>query len=204
MPRSREFDEQVVLTRAMELFWEKGYLATSVQDLVDHMGINRFSIYSTFGDKKGLFLAALHRYRQTVLAARVAELENGHRGLEAIRRYFSQVVDTLAGPQGWRGCLVVNTSVELANEGGEVIEVLLAHERSMRRNFQAALDRARRDRELAVARSTEELAAHLVLQDMGLSVLAKSRPRREDLWRRVEVALSPLYLRAADASSSIQ
>jgi TetR/AcrR family transcriptional repressor of nem operon len=200
MPRTKEFDEQVVVTRAMRLFWEKGYGSTSVQDLVDHMGINRFSIYSTFGDKRGLFLAALERYRATVLAARQAELNNGRQGLGGIRGYFDRLVEGFAGPEGWKGCLLVNTSVEMAAEGGPVTEILLTHERQLRGAFLQSLLRARQSNELISARDPADLAAHLTLQDMGLGVLAKARPSREELRRRVEVALSPLYFRAADAS----
>ena len=60
MPRSKEFDPDVVLDRATDLFWKKGYEATSIKDLVAHMRINRFSLYSTFGDKQHLFLAAFY------------------------------------------------------------------------------------------------------------------------------------------------
>ncbi len=64
MPRVKEFDPDQALDRAMELFWRKGYEATSVQDLVEHMGINRFSLYDTFGSKHELFMAALDRYSE--------------------------------------------------------------------------------------------------------------------------------------------
>ena len=59
MGRSREFDENVVLQKAMELFWEQGYEKTSLSDLVEHMGIHRRSLYDTFGDKHTLFLKTL-------------------------------------------------------------------------------------------------------------------------------------------------
>ena len=64
MPRAKEFDPEMVLDKAMDLFWTKGYEATSIKALVDHMGINRFSLYSTFGDKHQLFLRACDRYHE--------------------------------------------------------------------------------------------------------------------------------------------
>ena len=63
MPRTKAFDEQEVLEKAMELFWKKGYYATSIQDLVNHLGINRASLYDTFGGKKKLFLHTFSHYR---------------------------------------------------------------------------------------------------------------------------------------------
>ena len=70
MPRSREFDVDETLERAMTLFWERGYEATSVQDLVERTGVNRSSLYSVYGDKQGVFLAVLDRYRDRVVSRR--------------------------------------------------------------------------------------------------------------------------------------
>ncbi len=60
-PRHKAFDPSTVLNEAVDVFWTQGYEATSVQDLVDHMGINRFSMYDTFGNKHELFMSACHR-----------------------------------------------------------------------------------------------------------------------------------------------
>ncbi len=64
MARHKEFDQDEALQKAMEAFWARGYEATSMQDLVEHMGINRQSLYDTFGDKHSLFLKALDRYHE--------------------------------------------------------------------------------------------------------------------------------------------
>ena len=66
MARQKEFDREEALDRAMAAFWSKGYAATSIEDLVAHMGIQRGSLYGTFGDKRRLFLAALDRYQRVV------------------------------------------------------------------------------------------------------------------------------------------
>ena len=67
MPRVKLFDEKEVLTKAMNLFWRKGYSATSVQDLVNHLGINRGSLYDTFGNKEQLFNQSLALYRNSTI-----------------------------------------------------------------------------------------------------------------------------------------
>ncbi len=65
MARTKDFDEQEVLKKAVCLFWNKGYNATSMQDLVDQLGISRSSLYDTYGDKHTLYLKALEEYQQT-------------------------------------------------------------------------------------------------------------------------------------------
>ena len=74
MPRPKAFDPDAALQQAMQVFWERGYEATSVQDLVQGMGINRFSLYSTFGGKHQLFVTALERYRDTIVADLLARI----------------------------------------------------------------------------------------------------------------------------------
>src|SRR2546428_10205183 len=114
MPRPKAFDPDEALQKAMQVFWERGYEATSVEDLVQHMGLNRFSLYSTFGGKHQLFVAALERYRDTIVADLVGELEQSAAGLAAIRQFFTRLVDFFASSQGWCGCLMTHTAVELS------------------------------------------------------------------------------------------
>ena len=114
MPRPKAFDPDAALQKAMHVFWERGYEATSVQDLVEGMGINRFSLYSTFGNKHQLFVTVLERYCATIGANLVGDLEHSAAGLTAIRQFFTRLVDFFASAKGWRGCLMTNTAVELA------------------------------------------------------------------------------------------
>src|SRR5215831_3253346 len=93
MPRPKAFDPDEALQKAMQVFWERGYAATSVEDLVQRMGINRFSLYSTFGGKHQLFVAALERYRETIVADLVGALEQSAAGRAAIRHFFTRLVD---------------------------------------------------------------------------------------------------------------
>lgn len=110
MPRQKEFDPERVLEKAMGVFWEKGYHATSVRDLVERMGINRFSMYDTFGGKRQLFLAALDRYTRRTRDGMLGALERSDQGLPAIRQYLMSVVDEYSARSGWRGCLMINSA----------------------------------------------------------------------------------------------
>lgn len=193
MPRSKEFSEDLVLSRAMEMFWEKGYESTSVQDLVDCMGINRFSIYSTFGDKEGLFLAALDRYGATVVEQRVQEMEDGHGGRAAIENYFARLVDCYGRPGGWRGCFMINCAVELGSlEASSASERILAHTLRVEAALENAIEVASERGEITSSRPSGDLAGFLLNQVFGLGVLAKVQPDMETLRARVETALSVL------------
>ena len=88
MPRPKSFDPDHALDRAMCAFWKKGYASTSISDLTKAMGINKFSLYSTFGDKRAVFLAALDRYSAQVVGTLLDTLENPESGLAEIRGYF--------------------------------------------------------------------------------------------------------------------
>lgn len=114
MARNKEFDEQVVLKKAMELFWKQGYEKTSMQDLVNHMGIHRRSIYDTFGDKYSLFLASLKFYEVFVAEELTKIISNSSTVKIAIKNIFEYVVNLAEFEIYPAGCFAVNTAVELS------------------------------------------------------------------------------------------
>lgn len=109
MARHRGFEEDVVVDRALELFWERGHAATSVQDLVDHLGINRGSIYRTFGSKDGLYRRALDRYSTAGLAG----LEEALAGDAALADRFGAYLEKMFAEPDVRGCFVGRSVAEL-------------------------------------------------------------------------------------------
>ena len=192
MPRPKAFDPDEVLHKAMQVFWERGYEATSMQDLVECMGINRFSLYSTFGDKHQLFLAALARYRDKVVARLVDELERSDAGLAAIRQFFTRLIDSFASAQGWRGCLITNTAVELAPHDPHAASTVQAHVVRLEEAFSRVLLQAQQTHALAATHSCRNLARFLTGSALGLGVLAKTTPGRQALEGYVSVVLSVL------------
>src|SRR3989337_2583926 len=88
MPWDKNFDVRETLEKAMQTFWARGYEATSMQDLVDCTGINRGSLYATYGDKRALFVAALHRYIEWMRDELLADIAARHGPREAIRQSF--------------------------------------------------------------------------------------------------------------------
>src|SRR3984893_15359856 len=115
----KQFDRVQVLDRAIVAFWTRGYTETSIDDLVEATGINRGSIYGTFGDKRRLFLMALDRYWDTVANAMIVELADPD-PRRAIERMFDALTRRTCDPRFPRGCLITNTSLECPTCGDEI------------------------------------------------------------------------------------
>ena len=112
--RPRAFDRDTVLDAAVRVFWEKGYEGTSLDDLTTAMGINRPSIYATFGKKHDLFLAAIDRYAAVQGMAQSAPLREEPNIRDAVAGYFRQIIKTVSSGDGPRGCLIGSVATEVA------------------------------------------------------------------------------------------
>ena len=119
MGRPREFDEPAALDAAMDCFWRQGYEATSVRDLAAQMGISGTSLYNAFGDKRSLFRDVLNRYAERSTRERIARLEAALPPKEAIRAFLGEIVERALDADR-RGCLLVNTTLEIARHDPEV------------------------------------------------------------------------------------
>lgn len=199
MARQREFDRDEALDRAMAVFWAKGYEATSIEDLVARMGIQRGSLYGTFGDKRRLFLTALDRYERVVAQELFDALRAPGSGIAAIRRFFRLRVDGALARRRPLGCLLTNSAVELArgNPGAAKVETSLAR---LERAFLQTLVRAREAGEIAATHNLRALARFLTSSAQGLSVIAKVTPERSVLDDIVAVILSVVESTPSKAS----
>src|SRR5262249_48979443 len=191
MVRNKQFDKHAVLDEAVQLFWERGYQATSIQDLVDHLGVNRQSLYDTYGGKEQLFLAALQRYREMRGAPIRRLLELGGPVLQILKEFFESSVNDLLS-NGCKGCLMVNTTAELAGQEEAIAQVSAAHARELEGALAGLLVRAQHNGEIASDRSPVELARFLLNTLNGLSVTAKATRDRKVLNDVVSVALLAL------------
>src|SRR5271154_6957199 len=108
MARTKDFDEDVVLTRAMNLFWSRGYNATSMEDLVSGLGISRSSLYDTYTDKHSLFIKALENYQQMGYAKMHEIASHPGPAKVTIRKLIEQVTDGLLECKDRKGCFLVN------------------------------------------------------------------------------------------------
>ena len=173
MARTREFDEDDALERAMHLFWEQGYARTSVRDLVAATGVAHAGLYAAFGDKRGLFDAALERYANTFTTRHFGALEAKGAGREEIEAFFASVVDATRDGQFRYGCLMAST----ANEFGGASDVPAAVGANLARQIRAfanALRNARRAGTVGDDIDVLAVAKGWVVTFHGLSTLARA------------------------------
>jgi len=190
MARPREFDRNEALDKAINIFWLQGYDGTSVQDLVDTMGIQRGSLYAAFGDKHQLFLEALDRYEQAFHCQLLELLRSSAK--EGIRQLFAQVVVDCSCDRGNKGCFITNTAVGLSQGDAETAVRIQANFLRMENAFAEALERARISGELTDEHEPRALARFLTNSLQGLRVLSKSSIAPEVLAEVVSVSLSVL------------
>lgn len=175
MARTKEFDPDAALQSALELFWRRGYEATSVADLVEHLGIGRASIYATFGGKNELYLKAMDRYAEMRDPLLLAELSQPGPALPAVRAVVRRFAAEAASPNGrLNGCFVTNTAAELApHDPAAARRVEISWER-LEAPLHSALVRAQAQGELAGDRDPRALARMLLVLLQGIRVVGKA------------------------------
>lgn len=189
MARPKSFNQDQALEKAMHLFWEKGFEATSIQDLVEHLGINRQSIYDTFGDKKEFFLKCLELYRNRDADEKLSNLEH-----QNVQEVFSNIFDFLIEEfiNDDRGCLMANSTLELANRDKEVARIVCSNLENQEANFKQLLVAAQKKGELSPDKNPEALARYLFNSIQGLRVTAKASANRARLEDIAKITLSVL------------
>jgi TetR/AcrR family transcriptional repressor of nem operon len=192
MARPREFDEAAALDVAMDCFWRGGYEATSVRDLAAEMGINGPSLYNTFGDKRALFRAALRRYVERSSRERIARLEGRLPPKEAIRAFIAEIVERSLDDRERRGCLLVNSALEIAPHDAELGAEIAARLGEIEAFFRHAIAAAQTEGSVPPDRDPADLARLLLGVILGVRVLARANPQRDLLEGVVRPALTLL------------
>ncbi|MER7012418.1 TetR/AcrR family transcriptional regulator [Saccharopolyspora sp. NPDC000359] len=192
--RPREFDKDQALARALELFWSRGYGATSIQELVDALGVERGSLYGTFGDKRRFYLDAVRLYWDVYERHLVAALDTTPL-LPALREVLThparldELVSDVGVPQG---CLVGNTTAELVPHDSEATEVV---SRSYRRFTEVLTDALRRGQaagEVTGNARPEDQAQLLLYVVQGLSLVSRAGLDRTAALAAIDTAIEAL------------
>ncbi len=176
MPWEKQFDADAALTKAMQAFWARGYEATSMQDLVACMGINRGSLYATFGDKRRLFLQALRRYDRLHRVDWVEGLCAGKAPKAAILAVFDGAIDMALRGGSRDGCLLVNTAQELSPHDPEVAAIVEASLAGMEAFFREKVGAGKVIGEIPDKVEATQAGRALLGLLVGLRVLSRSRP----------------------------
>jgi len=178
--------------RAMELFWEHGYSAASLTQLTACMGINRQSLYDTYGDKRGLFLKALDRYSGLIGGRLLASLSTEAPWLNEIKATIAALIGFLVEFPKPRACLMANTAMEIARHDQTVADKVQAFHRTLEDAFEVALRNARHRREIASTADLPALAKYLVSVANGMAATAKAGATKQNLRDIAGVALTAL------------
>ena len=190
--RPRIFDEEEILNRAIDVFWAKGYDATTTEDLLQCMNLNKGSLYHTFGSKRDLFIRALDHFSSHSWRALDLQIRSAETPIAGIRKFFSELATTGAQVH-LKGCFMGNTIAELASTDPELKEKAAASLRAMEDLFYKYLEAARKSKELKTKEDTRILARYLVTVWNGLNITRRMYAQKGILEPLIKMQLEPLY-----------
>jgi TetR/AcrR family transcriptional regulator, transcriptional repressor for nem operon len=191
MARPREFDEGAVLDAAVQCFWARGYESTSVKDLIERTGLTAASLYNAYGDKRAIFRIALDHYIERSIGVRIQRCE-ALAPRDAIRSFFDDILRRSLGDRERKGCMVVNSALELAPHDPEFREVIAGALKRIESFFLTCVEKGQADGTIASYRPALGVAQHLLGVLMGVRVLARVRPERPLLEGVISTALASL------------
>jgi TetR/AcrR family transcriptional repressor of nem operon len=190
MGRPKQFDPDAAVSTAMDLFWRRGYGATTPAELVEALEIGKGSLYNTFQNKHSLFEQALRRYGDQ----RVAGLTEVLSRPESVRNRLQAALERLAAPEHAylrrRGCLAVNTAAELGERDKAATAIVRDVFERMERALQVTIEEGQHSGELDADSDAKEIASLLLSTIIGMTVIAKTSDRTERLQRVVRALMS--------------
>lgn len=178
MARPREFDEDAVLDAAIRCFWSQGYEATSVRDLAGSMGLTGASLYNAFGDKRSLFRRALERYLDQGIRKLIARWEQEPSPTAAIRGVLAELITRSVEDTERRGCFLINSALEVAPHDPEFARMIDGAMGETESFYRRCIERGQRDGSIDAGQTPENLARLLLGIQIGIRVMARTRPDR--------------------------
>ena len=192
MARPPAFERQVVLEQAMQVFWTKGYAATSVADLTAAMNLSKSSLYGAFGDKHAVFLEAVEFYRDHVTARVRSAINLPKPARQVIRSILGRAVDRILEPDGRRGCFLNNSAVEVAPHDPATAERCRSGLLLMEDSFERLVRRAQAEGDIAVEHDSRKLARLLNGTVNGIMVIGKANPDYQTLKDIVDAVMKAM------------
>jgi TetR/AcrR family transcriptional repressor of nem operon len=170
MPRTEVFNRREVLNKAKNIFWLKGYNGTSIQDLVDVTGLNRSSIYNSFGSKMELYLQSLKKYQADI--SQLFEKANGQNrnAIETIGLVFLYVLEDILDDTEEKGCMLINCQTEMGNQDAQLHGLLGVYQERLAGIFQNWVIRGQAEGTIRTDEKSELLAYYLVNAYQGLRI----------------------------------
>jgi TetR/AcrR family transcriptional regulator, transcriptional repressor for nem operon len=174
MARTKDFNENEVLTKAMHLFWSRGYKATSMEDLVGGLGISRSSLYDTYTNKHTLFIKALEHYQQMGFV-KIQEIMNSPGSAkETVKKLIEHATIGLSDGKKKMGCFLVNAEVEVAPHDKKVNNLVCSNDQQMEDIFYQVIQKGKKDGEIKSPQDARALARFISNTVKGMHVTAKT------------------------------
>lgn len=173
----KQFNREEALERAMALFWANGYEATSIQELVETMGVNRASLYDTFGNKQSIYNQALDKYCNIaqLQIEKIANSQPPDANASAIAILKNILIELLVSDSSMKqaGCFINNTAVELGPHDAVLAEKVNVFWQLIENNFKSLLDKAVSQNEIPRDTNTQEMASFVNTMMQGMAVRNK-------------------------------
>ena len=181
MVRTREFNPEEALDKAMNLFWERGYQHTSMEDLVQHTGVSRYGLYGTFGNKDDIYRKALMRYTEMMKDEMQRHLRQPNAGRKELEASFKFIGEFISSDAGQRGCMACNTANELAPHDPEMAEHMKMLWNGLRELLDTVITQGQKDGDIRDDIPAEDLTMMLFAMEQGMAALHRSGWEIEDL-----------------------
>lgn len=192
MSRPVKFNRSLALEQSMYLFWENGYTNTSLQQLGERMDMRPGSLYATFKNKRQLFFETLELYFVRSSQSLKQRLHSGQSAMQGIHHFFELLINDLTDENVMKGCLMINTATELADQDDELRQKLEMMFNSHEVQFVQALTQAKIEGDLAQHKDPKSLASFLLMGVRGLKVYSQTDNSRHKIQKLVDNLLSIL------------
>ena len=189
MARPLAFERKMALEMAMQVFWSQGYFGTSINDLVEAMGISKSSLYGSFGNKRAIFLECIEFYSDNVAKKVRSAADVPGAARQVIRSVMRRAVDRILDAEGKRGCFLNNSAVEMGPRELEAAARCRSGIKLMEDTFECLVRRGQTEGDISMTRDPKKIARFLTSAINGIMVIGKVNPSRETLYDIVETTM---------------
>jgi len=192
MPREATFDKDIIIENAKNVFWLKGYNATSMQDLVNATGLNRSSIYNTFDSKMNLFQEALNRYQTEGSGFFEVLIHSNLNGLKSISNVFERTLEFMINDQERKGCMFINCHTEMGNQNIQLNNLTSENHKLLVSHFTTMVKKGQLDGSITSKQNSEDLAIYLASSFQGFRITGMNTTNKNALVSVIENVLNNL------------
>ena len=192
MPREAVFNKDQVIEKAKNVFWLKGYNATSMQDLVDATGLNRSSIYNSFGNKMNLFQLTLSKYQKEGSGFFEVLISSKLNGLETVSSVFETTLKMMINDSDRKGCMFINCHTEMSNQDIQLNNITAKNHKLLLSHFETMVLKGQKDGSIKTNQKSDELAFYLASSFQGFRITGMNTTNKKMLASIIEHILTTI------------